>query len=152
QYLQEDLKAGRPVRWIILKARQMGVSTFIAALFYWIASFHSHRGCLIVAHDTDSAEALFNKQKLFYKAIQSDMPPMHKLSYRRILHFANPDPTGPMGLESIIAVDTAANKNLGASFTIQAVHLSEYGRYEQVNPDIKAALISLNQAIPDLPG
>ena len=150
--LQEDLKAGKPIRWSILKARQMGVSTFIAALFYWIASFHAHKGCLVVAHDADSAQGLFEKQKMFYKASPQEVRPMRKLDNRMILHFANPDSDGTLGLESKIGVDTAANKNLGASFTIQAVHLSERARYEDVNPQWAASVIALNQAIPELPG
>jgi len=150
--LQEDLQAGKPIRWSILKARQMGVSTFIAALFYWIASFHANRGCLVVAHDADSAQGLFEKQKMFYKASPQDVRPMRKLDNRMVLHFANPDSDGPIGLESKIAVDTASNKNLGASFTIQAVHLSERARYEEVNPQWAASIVSLNQAIPELPG
>src|SRR5262249_13236104 len=33
----EALAAGRAIRFYIFKARQMGVSTFIFALFYWLA-------------------------------------------------------------------------------------------------------------------
>lgn len=130
----------------------MGVSTFIAALFFWIASLRPNRGCLVVAHDLDSAGELHEKQKFFYKTLDPDLRPMQKLSNRRLLHFANPDPSGPLGLESKIAVGTADNSNLGASFTIQAVHLSEFARYDKINPNIKDSMVSLNQAVPELPG
>ena len=38
RWLLEDLRAGRPIRWYILKARQLGISTWALSLFYWMTA------------------------------------------------------------------------------------------------------------------
>ena len=43
-YLMHCLRNGIPIRCIILKARQLGFSTLIAAFFYWLSSMNPHRG------------------------------------------------------------------------------------------------------------
>jgi hypothetical protein len=150
-FLLHCLVAGIPIRCIILKARQLGFSTIIAAFFYWVVSMNPNRGALVVAHDLVSARNLFAKTKLFYKCSPSELRPMRKNSNRTELYFANPDEDGQLGLESHILVATADNEDLGASFTLQLAHLSEFARYEKV-VDVKAMMTSLNQAIPELPG
>lgn len=151
RYLIRKLVAGEPIRCIILKARQLGFSTLISAFFYWIESMNPYRGALVVCHDLDSVHILFDKYKTFYKCSPEELRPMRKISNRRELYFANPDEAGTLGLESRVLVDTANNPDLGASFTLQLVHLSEFARYERLT-DVKIAMISLNQAIPNLPG
>lgn len=150
-FLIHCLVNGIPIRCIILKARQLGFSTLIAAFFYWLSSMNPHRGALVVAHEMDSARNLFDKSKLFYKCTPQEMRPMKKNSNRTEIYFANPDEDGPLGLESRILVETAGNEDLGASFTLHFVHLSEFARYEKV-VDVKNMMTSLNQAIPNLPG
>jgi len=150
-FLLYCLTNGIPIRCIILKARQLGFSTLIAAFLYWLVSMNPHRGALVVAHELDSARNLFDKSKLFYKCSPPDLRPMKKNSNRQEIYFANPDEEGALGLESRILVETAGNEDLGASFTLHFVHLSEFARYEKV-VDVKAMMTSLNQTIPNLPG
>jgi hypothetical protein len=47
----DDLLHGRPIRYIILKARQMGISTLIEALCYWWTSTHRYVTSVIIAHE-----------------------------------------------------------------------------------------------------
>ena len=42
-------------RLAILKARQMGISTFIAAFFFWKTLFKENTRCIVVAHETEAA-------------------------------------------------------------------------------------------------
>ena len=46
----DKMRAGKPVRIIILKARKLGMSTVILALGYWLSSFRPGWKNLIVAH------------------------------------------------------------------------------------------------------
>src|ERR1035437_5621932 len=65
--IQEEYNAGRPVRIIILKARQLGLSTATeAVLFNWC---FMHPGCnaLVLSKDTDSAEGLFEMSKMMWE-------------------------------------------------------------------------------------
>jgi hypothetical protein len=55
------------------------------------------------------------------------------------------------GLESRILVQTANNKNLGASLTLDFVHLSEMARYEELLNNVQASMITLLQTVPHRP-
>lgn len=123
----EKLKAGEPMRWLILKGRQMGMSTFIAGFIYWVISQRSNRNAIVAAHDEKSAANLFQKQQLFYRESPENFRPMHKTMNRGQLYFANPDPRDNVpGLESGVIVETANNVNLGRSFTLHFLHWSEF--------------------------
>src|SRR5262245_14167070 len=47
------------VRSVVLKGRQQGLSTVIAAFNYWRASQHKGQKALVVAHQQDSTDTLF---------------------------------------------------------------------------------------------
>lgn len=151
QLIEERRVAGKPVRLYILKARQLGFSTLTQGLAYWRTTLWPNANALVVSHALDSAEALFEKSKVFYSQAPREFRPARKLSNRREMHFANPKPDGPPGLESRIMVQTAENKHLGASFTLHFVHLSEFARYEEIQQNVRLAMATLLQSVPDLP-
>jgi len=146
----EDHAAGKPIRWLVLKIRQCGSSTYFAGRNFWKTVTSPNRSSIIVAHDSDLAAHIFSMQKFFFKNLPEAVRPMVKADNRQTLYFANPDPSATIGLESRIIVDTAANRHVGAGFTLQDVHLAEIGRYEEVT-DIPVMMTSLMQAIPDIP-
>lgn len=150
----EDINARRPVRMYILKARQLGFSTLIQGLAYWVVSLRKNRNALVTAHEEGAAANLFLKSQIFYKSSPEDLRPMLRLSNRQELHFANPDPkatSDAMGLESKITVRTANNRNLGASMTVHFLHLSEFAKYERVLQEVKVAMATVLQTVPRLP-
>lgn len=152
QLLDEDLKAGRPVRWDILKGRQLGNSTFIVMFFFWCCTLFKNRNALVVAHDIPSAIEIHEKCQLAYSSLPDGIKPMTKTTNRRELFFRNPNPKDPdIGLNSKITVDTCHNKDLGASRTLHLALLSEIARYEAVR-DPKDLMTSLKQSIPYVPG
>lgn len=138
--LKPMLESGRPIRLVILKARQLGFSTMIQAFMLWMALTRPGRGCLVTTHKEDASEALFAKIELMYE----ELPP----AYRRQLEAiqtsgkqgkklawggGKEDPeTGKRkgGLNSQIRVDTAGNKTVGRGFTFQIVHASEVAYWE----------------------
>lgn len=145
--IAEDVAAGRPVRMYILKGRQLGISTLIQGLAYWVCSMREHHNCLVAAHEDVAATNLFTKSDIFYKSSPPEIRPQVRRSNRQELYFANPDAEGTMGLESRIRVQTANNRNLGASMTLQFLHLSEFAKYESVGVDVRISMATVLQTV-----
>lgn len=55
QEVNDGLNAKKPVRFVVLKARQIGVSTVIEALMFTLAVILNRMGGLVVSHESDSA-------------------------------------------------------------------------------------------------
>lgn len=147
--LENNLRTGLPVRWLILKGRQMGMSTWIAGLYYWICSLRSNRNAVVAAHKESSSVELFRKQQLFWRETPPDSRPMAKTNNRGHLEFANPNPNDPTpGLESQILVDVASNVDLGRSFALHLLHWSEFAMTPNPLPTLAAA----RNAMPYIPG
>ncbi|WKL00896.1 hypothetical protein Q0F98_28795 [Paenibacillus amylolyticus] len=72
----EDLEAGKPVRIIILKARQMGFSTVTEALIYYFTSLQEAKNAFIVAQSSDASSNLFDMFQLYYERVPSVIQPM----------------------------------------------------------------------------
>jgi hypothetical protein len=142
------LLEGKPIRILCIKDRQIGFTTFIAGLFYWVCTLFPNKQALLAAQDIDAAAGIFDKVKLFYKKSPDELKPLRKISNRRELYFANPNEDGQLGLESRILIDTADSKELGVSKTIQLVLLSEFAIWEAMGFALKPRLIALKQAIP----
>lgn len=151
--IKERMEQNKPVRIYVLKARQIGFSTLIQAILFWRVALRRYQAALTVSHDAPSAESLFNKSKIYFQSLDHEVKPERKISNRRELLFAVDDPKRPeeLGLQSRILVQTAADKHLGASLTLQAVHLSEFARYDKVNPQPHLAYATLMQAVPHRP-
>ena len=64
--IRSQWKAGKPVRVIILKARQMGFSTLTEAIIFWMAATAFNVECMIVAHTSEATQNLFQMSKRFY--------------------------------------------------------------------------------------
>src|SRR4051812_44807692 len=86
ELVREDLDAGRPVRHYYLKARQLGFSTLIQGLAYWIASLRKHRNVLVAAHEDYAGSNLFQKSQIFFRSSPEEMRPMMRLSNRQELN------------------------------------------------------------------
>ena len=147
--LEEYLRTGKPIRWLILKGRQMGMSTWIAGLYYWICSLRSNRNAVVAAHKESSSSELFRKQQIFWRETPADSRPMAKTNNRGHLEFANPNPNDPVpGLESQILVDVASNADLGRSFALHLLHWSEFAMTNNALETLAAA----RNAMPDIAG
>lgn len=150
-------EAGKPVRLIILKARQLGFSTLTEGLIFHACATRKNRNALIVAHREDSTGNLFRMSKLFYDLLPAPAKPMLKASNAQELVFENPSKSQKErdknpGLRSRIRCATAGGKGIGRSDTLHCVHLSEYAFWPE-GPDGKSStLTGILQAVPALPG
>jgi len=147
--VKKKVDANEPVRIYVLKARQIGFSTLIEGIGYWLATLYRYKNGLVVAHDKSAAAKLFMKMSIMYKA--ATYRPKTKYNSRYSLYFANPNEDGPVGNESLIRVASADNPNVGVSDTLNYVHLSELAKYDKVNSNLTAMMSKLKQAIPARP-
>lgn len=151
--IDEQRQAGKPVRVIVLKARQIGFSTLIEALIFHATALFKNISSLIVAHDDDSSRGIFEMSRLFYEMLPPMLRPMKRNLNEKRLLFENPtvnlrEKDRDPGLRSQIAVETAGNKSAGRSKTVRNLHCSEVAFW----PNAKETLLSLLQAVPDKPG
>ena len=58
---------------VILKARQLGISTFIVLTFLDVCLFNSNCSAAIVAHTREDAEHLFRKAKFAYDSLDAQL-------------------------------------------------------------------------------
>ena len=135
----------KPVRIIILKARQMGFSTATEAIFFKETVTKSNIHTAIVAHKEDSTTNLFNMSKLMYNELPDAIKPEKKASNAKELVFNNKYGTG---LNSKIKCMTAGGEGIGRSDTINNLHLSELAFW---TGDKKETLTGLLQAVPNTP-
>jgi hypothetical protein len=136
---EQKAKTGR-VRVIVLKARQMGISHYVAARYYKGTTASPGLRTQIIAHEAPASRNLFNLVKRFH----DNMPPERKLS------------TGTSNAEELIfdAIDSgymvsvATEEGAGRSSTAQFLHASEASRWRSLQEQMSA----LVQTIPDMDG
>ena len=76
----EQARAGRPIRLIILKARQMGFSTMTGGLIFHRTATRELVESLVVAHQEDATANLFSMYRLFYEELPVEIQPLKKAS------------------------------------------------------------------------
>ena len=137
--IEEQLNVGLPVRLIILKARQKGISTLIEAYIFWRTSFKFQRKSAIVGHKVDATNNLYAMTKRYLKYLPQALQPQIEASNEKVLRYGK--------LESEIKLYTAESGDVGSSDTIQDLHLTEVSKWR----DPKTSLVALLQTVPDKP-
>ena len=115
--LREEKK---PVRILILKARQIGFSTLCEAILYALTSQQSNRNSLILANEKDKANNLFDMSKLYQEMLEKEerhLVKELKKNNEKKLEFK--------GTRSQIIIASAENEEAAKSHTFQYVHISE---------------------------
>lgn len=149
--IRQQWEQGKPVRIIILKARQMGFSTLTEAIIFWMAVTGFYVECMIVAHTDEATKNLFRMSKRFLDNLPERLRPMQQSSNAQELVFAKPakSRSSKQGLGSRIRCATAGGEGIGRSYTLRALHLSELAFWPG---DKRQILTGLLQAVPDKPG
>lgn len=151
--VMEVMSQNKPVRLVVLKARQMGISTFIEAFLFTMAMLNPDTNCLIVSHSRDSSKRIYRMSEVFLDNLPPEIRPMVSSRTQNLVRFENPDDQSRVdnpGLRSQIQIGTAKNLDLGASFTLHAVHASEVARKGWADPE--TTMLSITNAVPYLPG
>ena len=136
--LDTDMRAGQ--RNIILKARQVGITTYVAARFFISTIAQPGTLSVQVAHDQQSAEQIFRIVHRFLENLPEAWRkgPL-KTSRANVRQIVFPK------LDSEYRVETAADPSAGRGLTIQNLHCSEVARWPR---DVAETLASLRAAVP----
>jgi hypothetical protein len=130
----------KPVRIIALKARQLGMSTATAAtLFNWAFLLPGAQG-MIIAHDTETTQSLFEKTALAWEHWPMNVAYTLRHQTQRRLTWKETN--------SSIRIATAKNVKSGRGRTIHALHASEVAFWE----DPETLMTGLRQTIPNKHG
>lgn len=142
--LKKQSEAGKPMRVIILKARQMGFSTLTEAILFKRTATRENVTSGIIAHKDDATTNLFNMSKLYLQGLPEQLKPETRASNAKEIIFDNKSGTG---LRSKIKCMTAGGDGVGRSDTFQNLHLSEISSWNNA----KEILDGLLQAVPNKP-
>jgi hypothetical protein len=120
---------------MLLKARQLGSTTGIAARFFWDALFHPHTSVAVVAHTDEAVKRIFDIYRRFY----DNLPKFLKLETIRARENELRFVTG-----SGIKVGSASTQSFRGG-TYQRIHASEYAFWT----NMEVAIASLFQTATD---
>lgn len=126
-----DWNAGKPLRYIILKARQMGFSTIIEAFIFVVTMFQPNQKAVIVADCSENASSLFEMSKQYYDLFEQGILPSLKQKNKQILQTAQTN--------SSMRILCAA-ENTGRSKSLQWLHLSEFAFWEKAEATLTSLL------------
>lgn len=139
--IERQYNAGKPVRIIVLKARQLGISTASeAVLFLWVTLFHRGSNAVVISHTDGQAQELYQMTRLYWETWPHRHLFTEQYKTRRQLRWKE---TG-----SQIRVATAKNVEGLRGSTVQALHGSEVAFW----PDPETLWTGLESTIPERHG
>lgn len=138
-------RRGVPVRIIILKARQIGFSTYIQAFCFWAILNVANTRCLMIAHRNPTARAIFAKVHTMRRMLRraDGTPYDFAMPHKSRTEVAFDEP-----MNSAIEVDSAEVDEPGHGDTVQILHKTETSRWKNALEKAKG----LEQILPELPG
>lgn len=136
--IRDRRASGQPVRAIILKARQLGFSTFIQGWQYDELTWNPYRTAMTLSYDDDSTREMFQKTHLNHERQPFSRPTVRSSS--GVIEFERKH-------GSVFYTKTAGAKAAGRSFTVHHMHCSEVPMWIDADSVFTGAL----QAVPDRP-
>lgn len=136
--VQRRFEAQAGTHNIVLKARQMGITTWIAARFFLDVISRPGTLAVQVAHDARAAEQIFRIVHRFYQHLPEQLRGGILKASRanvRQLVFGK--------IDSEYRVESASDLDAGRGMTIQRLHASEVGRWKKADE----TLASLRAAV-----
>lgn len=144
RFLHERIEAQRArtgkVRVLVLKGRQIGISTYINGRFYWRTSHGFGLRAFILTHLDDATDNLFAMVRRFHDNCPEPVKPQTGQANAKALSFDL--------LDTSYKVATAGNKAVGRSDTIQIFHGSEVAFW----PNAAEHFAGVMQAVAGEPG
>lgn len=131
--------AGKPIRIIISKARQQGLSTFIQDLYAWLCEHIPGYRALTTAHTAVDTAAIFRKATVCYENL-----PGHRLA-----NVSGSSIEWPNG--SAYMARTAGSKGIGRGDTYQLMHFSELAFCQRVAGMDERAITAAINTVPRQP-
>ena len=138
EMLEAQLKETGRVRAIVLKARQMGISTYIAGRLYHKVTTQRGKKALIVGHEQKSTDSLYGMVKYFQQHNPLGLS-LGSTNAKELVFDL---------LGSGYRTATAGTQDVGRGSTSQYGHLSEFAYW----PEGQKQLAGLGNTIADIPG
>ena len=139
--LEQQLEATGSVRAMILKARQLGISTYVGARFYHKTTLWAGRRTHILTHLDDATQQLFGMAKLIHKNMPRDYRPKDTSNNANQITFGLMD-----GGYSVGTAFSTSGK--GRSQTYQLFHGSEVAFWRNAKDHFASSM----QAVPKAKG
>jgi hypothetical protein len=141
--IERQRKAGRPIRVLILKGRQQGMSTLCQMRLTWRMLTRPGARCLTVGHSLASVHELYGKFDRAIKELPEFLRPAYEPGGERGRRQRFTDP-----LRSSYRADSAHDpEGVGRGMTIQFAHLTEVPQWSKPDETMQAILAT----IPDHP-
>jgi len=142
EVINREKKAGKPIRIVILKPRQTGITTLGSANLFHQTRFHGGTS-MVVSKDMDSSEHIFGIIQRFHHYLPKEEREVLKplASNRKELKFEEPH-------GGRILIETAGKTTAGHSFTLRNLLLSEVSRWPEGCEDTITGLLA---AVPNEP-
>ena len=133
--VQSYFHNNKSYRNIVLKARQLGMSSSILADHYLHCVFIEHTNCAVVSHETRATQRLLDRVQFYYDTMGDPKPQIGAES--------RSEKTFPE-MHSTIYIGTSGARAFSRGDTIYKAHLSEVGFYE----DGEKILSGIQDAVP----
>lgn len=129
-------------RLIVLKARQLGLTTTVMAFVLWLSLFQPGFSALVLSHKDEYAKSNVSRLRLMYSLLpgwmRQRLPVPNQASNSFVLEFGNGQVSTVMSMP--------ATAKVGASMTLDFIFLDEFGlmeyadqAYDTLVPTIDAA-------------
>ncbi len=139
-YVVKCIKSGKPVRLVVCKSRQLGISTVIQAILFLCGMEISNLSTLTLGHVRKSSAKIFNMSRRYYDNLPEDYRKRFPLEggkpHKDHIEYAKPH-------SSEHWVQTAGGGEVGRSETNQIIHFSEIAFYEDGETVLQAAIESV---------
>jgi len=137
---QREFERRRGRANIVLKARQMGISTWVAGRFFLKTVTQPGTLSAQVAHTQEAAEEIFRVVRRFHSELPEELREgVLRTSRANARSLVFPE------LDSEYRVETAGDPNAGRGLTVQNLHCSEVARWPG---DARATLAGLLATMP----
>lgn len=137
--VRKQQAAGKPVRIVGLKCRQFGFTTWGMGRGYEKCIREYNTDGLVVAHDADSTDIIFDKVRTFQELYEAAPPT--RFNSKKMLDWRPP-------VRSRLMVQTAGKVEIGRGFTPRFLHLSEFAFW---GTHADGNFLSCMQGVPDGP-
>jgi hypothetical protein len=135
--LERQLEARGLVRALILKARRLGISTYVGARFYRRTTLWPGYRSFILTHEDPATQTLFDMVKRMHANMPAD--------YRHDLLVANENELDFDGIDAGYRIGTAKNvKGRGRGGTLQLFHGSEVAFWPHAEGHFAGAIQSVS--------
>ena len=138
--LSKQLREKGRIRAIILKARQEGVSTYVAARFFRRLHLYTGVVAMVIADELLRAGALYDIYNRYLENLPTEIAPVRKTHQsKKLMAFSH---------DSELVVRPSSDSEAGRAQTIHLLHASELAYWD--TNTARETWVSLMQAVPKL--